>query len=84
MHGQLCAKRGLHYQWISIDMGSVQLISQDSTELATIPARVDGHSNVKETIPGTAAFVAVLTQQNNSSTLVILSTAMALGHHYHL
>ena len=84
MHGQLCAERGLHHQWISIDMGPVQLISQDSTELATIPAHVDGHSDVKETVPGTAAFVAVLTQQSNSSTLVILSRAMALGHRYHL
>ena len=84
MHGQLCAERGLHHQWISIDMGPVQLISQDSTELATIPAHVDGHSDVKETVPGTAAFVAVLIQQSNSSTLVILSRAMALGHRYHL
>ena len=28
--------------------------------LATIPVRVDGHSDAKETVPGTAAFVAVL------------------------
>jgi len=60
MRGQLWAKRGLHHQWISIDMGPMQLISQDSTELATIPDRVDGHSDAKETVPGTAAFVAVL------------------------
>ena len=59
MHGQLCAKRGLHHQWISIDTGPMQLISQDSTELATIPVRVEGHSDAKETVPGTAAFVAV-------------------------
>ena len=32
----------------------------DSTELATIPVLVDGHSDIKETVPGTAAFMAVL------------------------
>ena len=40
--------------------GPTQLISQDSTELATIPVRVDGHSDTKETVPGTAAFMAVV------------------------
>ena len=41
-------------------MGPTQLISQDTTELATIPVPVDSHSDVKETVPGTAAFVAML------------------------
>ena len=59
MYGQPYAKRGLHHQWISIDTGPTQLISQDSTELATIPVLVDGHSVAKETVPGTATFVAV-------------------------
>ena len=55
-----CVQSGDCIIRIRTDTGPMQLISQDSTELAAIPDRVDGHSDAKETVSGTAAFVAVL------------------------